>query len=384
MKRILSGFMAVVMLASAAVAQGIGAHNAGPRRGAGMSAVGGAEWKMKITFDGYSNRTETLTNFPALVVFSNGMTSSGLAFNFADQSFAKTNGYDLRFWSGDEVTELPYEVERWTNASSLSAFVWVRVPTIATSTDFIWAKWGDAAKGQQSYTTNGATWSSSFRGVWHLGETSGTTYHDSTANANNGTNGGSVVAAGGVIDGGQAETNTWIDCGTNSSLVCVDSNRSVSFWVKLGSMPGFNHQPMVGKASPLLVFWPIDYFVGYYNWLGGDVRLEQFPGNGDIGSVNVGLTSATWYHIAAHWDSAGITFYVNGVQTEQKNYFSGGYVDTPGYHFYIGYYRAGTATDDQTLDEVRLDTIGSTNWIWASYMTMASNQVFSKYDSLGH
>jgi hypothetical protein len=98
-----------VLLAGCAFAQGIGPHNAGPRRYSMPVGDGGSsEWEMMITFEGYT-RSETLTNFPALVVFTNGM--SGGTFQYSQ--FASTNGYDLRFADSTEATNLNYEIEKW-------------------------------------------------------------------------------------------------------------------------------------------------------------------------------------------------------------------------------------------------------------------------------
>jgi hypothetical protein len=68
---------------------------------AGLATVQAADFtswakKMPIQFTGYT-RSETLTNFPALVTFTNGMASG---FSYAD--FLSTNA-DLRFtpsWPG--------------------------------------------------------------------------------------------------------------------------------------------------------------------------------------------------------------------------------------------------------------------------------------------
>jgi len=51
---------------------------------------------MKIGFMGYS-RTETLTNFPVLVVFGNGLSGSGFSYN----QMASPNGWDLLFTSSN-------------------------------------------------------------------------------------------------------------------------------------------------------------------------------------------------------------------------------------------------------------------------------------------
>jgi hypothetical protein len=150
---------------------------------------------MAIGFGGYSNRTETLTNFPALVVFSNGL---GGTFSFAGFPFLSTNGWDLRFKTSGTaapVGSLNYEIESWNTNGT--CYVWVQVPTIATDgTTTIWAWWGNPAESNRlACTTNGATWETSYRGVWHFGEGFGTTFADSTANNHPGTLQGSPLPA---------------------------------------------------------------------------------------------------------------------------------------------------------------------------------------------
>src|ERR1039457_5777319 len=126
---------------------------------------------MKVTFTGY-NRPETLTNFPVLVVFTNGL---GGGFNYGD--FLSLTNQDLRFSASNGTDEQSYEIENWnTNGSS---YVWVKMPGLATTNNSIYAYWGKAAQTTPAYTTNGAVWDSSFRGVWHLAEASGSDY-DST------------------------------------------------------------------------------------------------------------------------------------------------------------------------------------------------------------
>ena len=76
-----------------------------------------APQQMKITFGGYTNRTEELTNFPVLVVFSNNV---GNGFTFTN--FVTANGLDLRFYTNETDTGsgLNYEIESWYT-QSLSA-----------------------------------------------------------------------------------------------------------------------------------------------------------------------------------------------------------------------------------------------------------------------
>ena len=136
-----------------------------------------AESKMKITFSGYT-KNETLTNFPVLVTFSNNVGNSGLDYS----TFLNTSGYDLRFWNSNETQELNYEIEEWnTNSNS---YVWVQVPLLVDSNTYIWAKWANFSEtNQEAYTTNGATWTNGYVGVWHLNETGTSSRRDSSKSA---------------------------------------------------------------------------------------------------------------------------------------------------------------------------------------------------------
>ena len=109
--------------------------------GSARPAVAG-NYKMSISFSGYTNRTENLTDFPVLLVLSNGV--GGSSFNFGTYPFLSTNGYDLRIYTNEAGTGagLNYEIERWdTNTAS---YVWVQVPELLSNgTSVVWAKWGD-------------------------------------------------------------------------------------------------------------------------------------------------------------------------------------------------------------------------------------------------
>jgi hypothetical protein len=61
------------------------------------------------------------------------------------------------------------------------SYAWVQVPEISSSNDYIWATWGGTnAAVQQTYTTNGATWSNGFAAVYHLADID--TVKDSSTN----------------------------------------------------------------------------------------------------------------------------------------------------------------------------------------------------------
>jgi RNA polymerase sigma factor (sigma-70 family) len=74
----------------------------------------GWEHKMKITFSGY-NRTESLKNFPALIVLDSNVQG------FAYSQFASANGWDLRFVDSTGTRELNYEIEQWNPSPRASS-----------------------------------------------------------------------------------------------------------------------------------------------------------------------------------------------------------------------------------------------------------------------
>ena len=106
-------------------------------------------YRLKIEFTGY-DKTETLTNFPALTIFSNGIenveygASWDSRTDFAYTQFqAAATGGDLRFTDSSTTNELNFEIEEWdTNDNS---YVWVQVPELVDSNTTIYAYWGNSS-----------------------------------------------------------------------------------------------------------------------------------------------------------------------------------------------------------------------------------------------
>ncbi|MEM7391754.1 MAG: hypothetical protein AAF492_05335, partial [Verrucomicrobiota bacterium] len=127
-----------------------------------------------LAFCGY-DRSETLTNFPVLIVFNESITG------FDYRQFDSPPSADLRFAEGSDV--LYYEIESWnTNGNS---YLWVQVPALVPGHTVMTAYWGRAsASTSPVYTVNGAVWSEGYEGVWHLDESppNGGVHFDRTAN----------------------------------------------------------------------------------------------------------------------------------------------------------------------------------------------------------
>jgi hypothetical protein len=332
----------------------------------------GSACGMKIKFAGY-NKAETLTNFPALVVFGTNIP------NFAYNQFQSPNGWDLSFAASNQVTQLNHEIGQWnTNGSS---YVWVQIPKLSSSNDYIWAYWGNpAAAGQaQACTTNGSTWDANcFMGVWHLGEkltqnqSSGINY-DSTSYANNGlqhnngwTNG--IVGGAQNFDGSSCYINTTASM-TNGAMT---NTMTLSLWVKvLGPADWSSTMTMLNQNNGSIKYY-------FSNQMKQKQSLNL--GTGDRtgnGSVSTGV----WTYLTETFAQAGgnsSISYMNGA-------YDGTYAraDRPGAAdtWYFGKSGSGSAYYYQgAMEEIRIEQVRrSSNWVWACYQTMASNTLFSSY-----
>jgi hypothetical protein len=330
---------------------------------------------MTIRFNGYG-RSETLSNFPVLVKFSEAIP------DLRYKQFASGSGRDLRFSSSDGTAELPYEIERW-DTNGLSA-VWVRVPQLVGTNTSIRAYWGNPmGTTSPSYTTNGAVWTNRYAGVWHLSQTNGTQY-DSTTNRNHGTPvGGTVLGAVGQVDGANNfdGSDDYVDCGMGTSLA-LTNQFTVEAWINAPAWrPNSWEGTIVSKE---------DQNAGTHGYVlrcGGvgslaklSLVIGQSAGWAEAVTATAVMSTGTWYHASGVFDGTTMTLYMNGAPVAVQG--AGGLISYGGttYSLKIGE-TANTNSSryfNGSIDEVRVSSVWrSVNWVWASWMTVASNAQFS-------
>jgi len=325
--------------------------------------------RLKISFTGY-NRSETLTNFPALVNLNTNLTG----FNY--RQFASGIGGDLRFTDAGGVALLLHEIDEWnTNGNST---VWVRVPRLTGTNDYIWAYWGNPnAAVLPAWTTNGAVWATDHLLVWHLKE-SGFPYLDSAQHA---------PALSGVAP---ASTTGFIGrgCGFNGSsqflnggAIDVGNQFTLSALVKLDPAATNIQTLFANKPGG----WNADGFALHINsYLTADQQLRLETGNGTTGTTAVSPTGAVtfnaWHLITAAIDlnAGSARLYVDGADrtqtsTVQSDLQNAGLVN-------VGRFTSNNFYLKGTLDEARIRKgLVSSNWVWASWMTVSSNSAFASY-----
>jgi hypothetical protein len=121
---------------------------------------------------------EMLLNFPLLV----RLTAADIDF-----SQPKKKGEDIRITKSDN-SALPYEIEYWDSASA-QASIWIKADTIYGNSpaQYFIIRWGNPEAKTLSSSASVFDTGSGFRGVWHLGESGGTTAPDATVNKFDGT-----------------------------------------------------------------------------------------------------------------------------------------------------------------------------------------------------
>lgn len=339
------------------------------------------EHSARITFTGYG-QSETLTDIPLLVELSTNV--QGFSYS---QFAAPATGGDLRFTDISGTQELKFEIDYWDPASN--SYAWVRVPSLSGTTTAILAWWGNpGATNLPAYCSNGSVWTNGYVGVWHMTSTNAL---DSTAYKNH------AVPAGDL--GERIDTD---------AAGCLSVGRSVEFRgpnLPAGSLTVGN------SASPLDGHTRMTFTVRYHRFT---------TGNGDQGHLFSKLADATppeqyayrlhhladkkyhfefnppastsgesagesskqvWEHVALIYD--GVTsnafLYVNGALECVTNGFGSAVGSSP-YDLIIGNTPLDTDALEGIVDEFRVESVArSTNWVWATWMNMASNSAFATY-----
>jgi hypothetical protein len=337
--------------------------------------------RLEITFAGYG-RDETLNDVPLLVVFGPHISK------FSYGQFASGTGGDLRFYDADGTRELPYEVDRWDATSN--SFVWVQAPALSGATTRVWALWGRPdATNPPAYTTDGSVWSNRYVAVWHLTDTNAP---DSASGAHHSTPNGSLTtridpdSIGASVEfPGAAGSNAYIRVTDADDL---DGHTAMTLslrYRRLGKGAGGAGQ-LISKLDYLNP--PADQYVYRINHFPPDEDKKYYyefgpPANAYGQSVGEAVKNP-WNHLTLIYDGSvsNASVYIDGRLDSVTNGYDAA-VGTSAEHLYIGNNHHATNALHGILDEVRIASVSrSSNWIWATWMNMASNAVFNSYGTV--
>lgn len=355
------------------------------------SSVHAADWydaawgyRTPLTIDSsLVGGTSSLTNFPVLI---NIATSTNLKHTSNGGKVGNATGSDFLITSSSGTFKLNHEIEKYSSTTG-ELVAWVQVPILnsasqSTST-VLYLYYGNSAATNQQQATS--TWESSFKGVWHLGETSSSSgYTDSTVNANHGTSSGTMfpsATSSSQINGGQFfdATNDEIDARSGSSLDTM-SAISISAWIKPRSVGEGVEGIIVSKEGG-------GDSGGWGFTLSANDTLRFFVGRDATPMVVLTppsvLTLNRWNHVAVSWNgtlgSSNVEMYVNGVMQTNTGPAegSGNRTSDNSQNLLIGNDPTEAQTFDGTIDEVRVsNATRSAGWIKTEFNNQSTPSAF--------
>lgn len=291
---------------------------------------GGGSFKT-LTIDHTKCGTADSTDYPLLVKG----TYSYLA-NVANGGNLNSVN-NLAFFSDSGLTTL-LTFERVRHDLTTGAVVYyVKIPTLSHSADtVIYMAWDTANSTDRSDAAN--TWNANYKTVIHTGDGSTLNLTDSTSNAQNFTNNGSVAAAAGTIYGAANIAGASQQYLSSNVAAVTGYPLSFSALVKLNSSLASGEDRIiltVAKSSALEEFW-----LGYVNIVGTGDRLRCVA-QGASGTENEVRVTATIdtnvHHVACTFvNTTAFAVYQDGalLSTTQLN---GNLVTPTGLdHTYIG------------------------------------------------
>jgi len=284
-------------------------------------------WKkrMKMTID-HTEISSSLANFPVLIYLS---SSSGIyrdsvvgVFNEVGSSSKK-----IAVTTSDGTTQCYVEIEKWDSANS-KAWLWVNVSSVSSTADTILYLYYDSSHadntnyvGDPTSTPAKRVWDSYFKGVFHLGETSGGSgaIKNSTSTSNGGTDSGSpTFGATGEVDGAINfdGTNDYINLG--KAFQTITTAITIEGWMKPDVVADQKYWFSVGLNSPAFK----GVVVGTVG-TSGKISCET----GDGSAMNNLLSSGTYsttslIYVVVTWDGTTKKIFLNGAYDNSK-FFSG-------------------------------------------------------------
>ena len=250
-----------------------------------------------------------------------------------------------------------------------TVYAWVQVPAF-TNNSRIWAHWGNASETDVPiFGADGAAWNDDYEIVWHLNGAG----MDSTANKlHGGANEGNPVRTNGIAyDGTGFDDSDGQDRITYTpSAMTVYNEYTVSVWAKALGIPDHVNRSVFnnGTANPdfQLDFSTTDASANY--------RLNADEG-GDTHHFGP-IAMSNWVHLVMTCDGTDTVLYYNGQQAGVPFTAS----NTEFNRFQVGANRNQDRHFPGLADEMHFMTAdASSNWIWATYIMLASNDTYVTY-----
>jgi len=319
---------------------------------------------------GTVNNTDQ-TNFP--VLFSG--TYSYLTTQANGGNVQNASGYDIIFTSDSACqNSLSFEQESY-NPSTGAVVYWVKVPTVSHSASTVIYLCYDNSTITTFQSTPSSTWDGNFQGVWHMGESSGTTLHDSTSNANNAIKKGAsnpAPTSSGEIGGGQTFVGTLNSTNNDyalfSSLTPATNTWTIEWWAYETNAIYLDSVFLQSDSGNIL-------FAGYYWYPNGSLHWYNNYNTSLTPTPPSAASLNNWHHVVFVRNGDSMNVYLDGVAgtAVTGNGTSTAQFKGLGWDGVAGY----DCSFNGTLDEARLsNTVRSADWIVTEYNNQSSPSTF--------
>ena len=348
----------------------------------GSGATWYDSWDHRIQFTVDQDDIEAeLSNFPVLLYLCNasgiGEVDTTCVF---DELTSNDNRKKIAVTTDDGVTECYVEIEEWDDAGE-EAWLWVKVPTIASDADTVLYFYydsghadNDAYVGDPSDDIVHNVWDSGFKLISHMRDDPDTSHtRDSTVNAKDGTklmaNRPVVTASGMMSDAqdfdGDAEYIDW-----ESNI--IGNEFAVEVWAHPTTFDGADAAHLVTVVSAMQT----DAKAGYSFVLreaAGGFRVSLYIGNNGAYGTELDSTSIfpldDYYYIVVTLDSSDVKHIHVDTAGEGTAVDAGATGEGTSANTTTGKRpQLGGRNFDGIIDEVRIsDTDRSTGWFNATY-----------------
>ena len=354
----------------------VGAENKTDSRKFSVSARNAKEQRISLRADGYTGENP-VANFPALVRLSEGV--GGFSYRKLTDEGATAGDIHFQDASGNE---LPFDVDTW-NPDGESLF-WVKLPLLSKGAKIFLVYGVEYTPGTDADELRTSVWSGQ-TGVWHLDYDSTVNFGNSAQTAKttlrawqNGTTykdeNGIVGVSRRISTGGQGGTGGNAIVASNSDLLDLGDNFTVSAWIKYpkDQVPGWDRIISRKNAYNSNDGWEITTASG--NPSNIDVRGGSQT-SGGAGFFSSPLNDGNWHYVTAVYNDASVSLYENGVYRLAVDI---GKASNNDYALSFG----NNASQNEVpfkgwLDEIRLGAGSlSADRIKADYETVANDQFF--------
>lgn len=347
-----------------------------PRVASAADAWWNPSWQKRVKITFANGSRGALANFPIAVYLNSSRVS------YSDFS---ANGDDIRFIDADGVTQLDYEIERWTTSGTST--IWVKVPDIASSNaDYVYMYYGNSGASAVASTT--AVWDSNFILVDHMNSNPGASAPQSRNSVTNATIGTttSVSTTTGIAGFGYDMNGSSSFLGWGTSTFPVLDNGTVEIWADPDSVTGDRYLFSNVKAGATVQGeWRL--FIDSANSAKLLYKIECGATANNVLSDSAMSSSTGWFNATAVWTDTGGTgnqrLYVNSVQQAATGNAACGMETSD--TFAVGKNNGlHNSFFDGPMDEVRISNIArSADWISATYSTIRDTMnTFDAGDSI--